>query len=700
MAELVTATGDVDNSALGSVNLLDSADVLIIGNNSSSGTAVFDTLDSLPTSNLSAGQQAFVNENERLYISNGSGWYNLTFVNRTPTWLTEPDATYEIADSVTPLIVTAKATDSDNADTNLLNQSVVSDSAQYMVNITSDSSVFTFTPKSADSIGIEVAAGNLTDSNGDFVYTFKWSDGINFVAKSTTISYNPSGGGSNATPTGFFAQTKSFDGYSSSISPASREWPTLYMVKQAPDGNYYAAAYENYNNAGSMLMKFDENGTFGWVKAWENSYAGRAYDIAFNGNNPVVITHDHGYGYNYSGYTFQTTHIQEFNSSGTRQDSKIFRNNTINSNYAHTGSNTQKIVSDSYGNLWFTFVYNKFYTTPVNLGYSATGLARVSNSGSGYSLDKVYILPGTGLGTGGAYARDIHIDGDSMYLCLYVADPNNTSYPHGALLKLTLTSNGSLSYNWAKLYGQFSGSAHYDVPGQIYKTSDGNVIVGGYTQQSNVNNTYYPTLMKFNDSTGDIIWKKRYDSAYGQYEGKVSMVTPDDRIFMAGHTYNTGTSHYEFWLREVSSSDGSHVDMWEIDFDGIANVNVDNAGYTWQGWRLGDPFMEVNKDGNLILGMTPNGNGFDYRPSFAKLPSDIITGTFGGGGGTYSGNLIISDKNVTPTDYTYDASILTYASWSTVSDYTSSFQLTTYNSGTHNDNLITPTLTHKLGAIS
>ena len=28
MAELVTATGDVDNSALGNVNLLDSADVL------------------------------------------------------------------------------------------------------------------------------------------------------------------------------------------------------------------------------------------------------------------------------------------------------------------------------------------------------------------------------------------------------------------------------------------------------------------------------------------------------------------------------------------------------------------------------------------------------------------------------------------------------------------------------------------------
>ena len=159
------------------------------------GVDVFTTLDSLPMSSLSEGTQAFVEENSRLYVSNGSGWYNSSFVNQSPTWYTEPDASYDIADSATPLQVIAKATDSDNPDLSLLNQSSGTDSAQYMVSITNDSSVFTFTPKSADSIGIEVGAGNLTDSNGDFVYTFKWSDGINFVAKAVTIGYSPSGGG-------------------------------------------------------------------------------------------------------------------------------------------------------------------------------------------------------------------------------------------------------------------------------------------------------------------------------------------------------------------------------------------------------------------------------------------------------------------------------------------------------------------------
>ena len=163
---------------------VDSAEILGFA---PTATETFSGLDSLPASNLSAGSKAVIGE--RLYISDGSGWYNLNLSSSTfaPYWDTEPDATYEIADSATPLTVTAKALDSD---TSLINLSFGSDSAQYMVDVTNDSSVFTFTPKSADSIGIEVAAGNLTDSNGDFIYTFKWSDGINFVAKEVTITYN------------------------------------------------------------------------------------------------------------------------------------------------------------------------------------------------------------------------------------------------------------------------------------------------------------------------------------------------------------------------------------------------------------------------------------------------------------------------------------------------------------------------------
>ena len=180
LAGLIGTTGEVKSSSLDNVGSGD-ADYYL-------------TLDSLPVTGLSKGDTAFVEENEKLYISNGSGWYNLDFeTSAGPRWDSggEPDAEYTIADSATPLTVIAKAADSDNP--TLVNQSFASDSAQYMVAISNDSSVWTFTPKSADSIGIEVGAGNLTDSNGDFIYTFKWSDGTSIISKAVTIGYSPAG---------------------------------------------------------------------------------------------------------------------------------------------------------------------------------------------------------------------------------------------------------------------------------------------------------------------------------------------------------------------------------------------------------------------------------------------------------------------------------------------------------------------------
>ena len=270
MAELVTPTGNVDNSALTSIDILDSADIVSIANNTSAATAVFDTLDSLPTTGLSEGQQAFVNENNRLYLSNGTGWYNLTFINRTPTWFTEPDATYEIADSVTPLIVVAKATDSDNSDVTLVNQSVVSDSAQYMVDISNDSSVWTFTPKTKADIATAVAAGNLTDSNGDFEYTFKWTDGINFVSKVSTITYN-TGAATNNNITAYRGFTQAVWGSTFGNATAST---TIGMPAGSAEGDK------------AIIVC----GGMGW------SAAGGANAISFP-NNEFTLTSEYQWGY-------------------------------------------------------------------------------------------------------------------------------------------------------------------------------------------------------------------------------------------------------------------------------------------------------------------------------------------------------------------------------------------------------------------
>ena len=53
------------------------------------GTTVYNSVSALPSTGLTSGDQAFVESagaagQSRLYISNGSGWYNVALINATP----------------------------------------------------------------------------------------------------------------------------------------------------------------------------------------------------------------------------------------------------------------------------------------------------------------------------------------------------------------------------------------------------------------------------------------------------------------------------------------------------------------------------------------------------------------------------------------------------------------------------------------
>jgi len=173
------------NSSVG----LDSAQVSAIG------VPTYDSIGALPLTGLSAGDQAFVSSNSRLYFSNGSGWYSQSIVNADPRWadsigsgVGEPAGTLTISDSATPLIVKAVGADSDGLP--LTNSITLADSAQYVFDMTQDSSVFTFTPKTkAQAIAASVA-GNI-DSNGASIdVTFKVTDGISILSKPSIVKYD------------------------------------------------------------------------------------------------------------------------------------------------------------------------------------------------------------------------------------------------------------------------------------------------------------------------------------------------------------------------------------------------------------------------------------------------------------------------------------------------------------------------------
>ena len=186
-----TEAANTDNVRLVFGNIVDSSGVDTIARTTGVGVNYYNTLDSLPVSSLTAGDQAFVAANNRLYVSNGNGWYNVSLVNLSPQFDSDVNSTFTIADSTTALVITNPASDSDNPDAIISYGGTMSDSGQYLVVLTRDSSIWTFTPLSADSVYNNVTLGNIPDSNGgDFTYTFTASDGVNQASKQVTITYS------------------------------------------------------------------------------------------------------------------------------------------------------------------------------------------------------------------------------------------------------------------------------------------------------------------------------------------------------------------------------------------------------------------------------------------------------------------------------------------------------------------------------
>ena len=277
---IATFLGRTDSANPNELRLLHTGELTGIDSDtvlSINGVQFFNTLDSLPVSNLREGQQAFVDESKRLYVSNGSGYYNALTVNNAPFWDSVPLDEYTIVDSATPLIIKADPGDSDGTEL-FINQSFGSDSAQFMATVTNDSSVFTFTPKTKAEIASAVAAGNLTDSDGDFTYTFKWSDGINFVAKAANIIYNTAStasGPNNQVAFRGFRQGTFGSTFGSSTSSATMLMPSGTQVGDQ-----------------AILVV----GGLGWTALNGSAQVTVPDDFSYNGN-AATPTYQHQWGY-------------------------------------------------------------------------------------------------------------------------------------------------------------------------------------------------------------------------------------------------------------------------------------------------------------------------------------------------------------------------------------------------------------------
>jgi len=142
---------------------------------------VYGNIGSLPLANVTTGSMAFVSGNNRLYLWNGTGWFNIALINTNPTITSGPDASYVFATDGTPTVLTLVAEDPEGIPITWSYQ-VTSGSLGSTATISQADNVFTITPS------------NSPDYSGSFSVTFTASDGVNIAtaASSFTLVFPPS----------------------------------------------------------------------------------------------------------------------------------------------------------------------------------------------------------------------------------------------------------------------------------------------------------------------------------------------------------------------------------------------------------------------------------------------------------------------------------------------------------------------------
>ena len=225
-----------------------------------STTTIYSTAAGLPLTDVAGGAQAYVTETNRLYLWNGSGWYNIALINTAPTITTEAAATYTLADDGTATVITLVATDPEGVPITW-SYAVTTGTLGSTATVSQSANVFNVTPSST-----------AADA-GTFSLTFTASDGIN-VATSTsafTLEFVVT----NSRYTTLLATAVS-TGDNNNITDASSSNHTITVTGDAhagtvspysPDSSSDREAYDTATHGGSV--HFDGDGD--WLVASSGS---------------------------------------------------------------------------------------------------------------------------------------------------------------------------------------------------------------------------------------------------------------------------------------------------------------------------------------------------------------------------------------------------------------------------------------------
>ena len=219
---------------------------------SGGGVTTYSAIDDLPLTGNSAGDMAYVSGNNRLYINNGTGWYNIALVNTNPSITSVQDANsnstpFTLETDGTATVITITASDPEDVPLTY-SYSVTSGSltngggttATVTQGTGSNTNVFTVTPSTTEAYA------------GTFTLTFTASDGINQATSANSFTLQFSIQNSKYTSLLLQADASSSDNQ----VDASTNSSTI-----TENGNVTSTAFSPYHPKGYSVY-FDSSGDY------------------------------------------------------------------------------------------------------------------------------------------------------------------------------------------------------------------------------------------------------------------------------------------------------------------------------------------------------------------------------------------------------------------------------------------------------
>lgn len=261
------------------------------------GVTVYATADDLPTTGLTAGDEAFISGSNRLYISNGTGWYSIGLVNTNPaiTSVEDPSSNttpFTLATDGSALVLTITAADPEDIPLTY-SYAVTTGSltngggttATVVQGTGANTNQFTITPTTTEAYA------------GTFELTFTTSDGINQASSVNSFTLQFSG----------TYETQEAELQSSDLAAGDS-----FGTKVAIDGDtiivgaqnesHYVASYGSDQSVGAAYV-FTRSGTT-WTQEAKLQASAETYlapgdkfgdNVAIEGDTAVITASRHHY---------------------------------------------------------------------------------------------------------------------------------------------------------------------------------------------------------------------------------------------------------------------------------------------------------------------------------------------------------------------------------------------------------------------